>query len=95
VAINSLAVISGKLPARATGLVVEWASVHQAELRSFWQKAKNLEPLGKVASLEKQESYAAVAKRLAGSALAGFREVRAGTSIRDGKVDGGGIPCKG
>jgi hypothetical protein len=28
IAIDSLAVISGKLPARAMGLVVEWATLH-------------------------------------------------------------------
>lgn len=33
VAIDTLAFIDGGLPARARGLVVEWATLHQAELR--------------------------------------------------------------
>ena len=31
-AIDSLALISGKLPSRAMGLVIEWATLHQGEL---------------------------------------------------------------
>ena len=49
--VNTLAVFSGRLPARALGLVTEWASLHQEELRSDWQKAKNLEPLKKIEPL--------------------------------------------
>lgn len=33
VSIDTLAVIAGKLPPRAMGLVTEWASLHQDELR--------------------------------------------------------------
>ncbi len=32
-------------PARALGLVMEWASQHQDELKSLWQKARRLAPL--------------------------------------------------
>ena len=46
--IRTLAVIAGKLPPRATGLVIEWATLHQAELESAWRRAKNLEPLDKI-----------------------------------------------
>ena len=46
--INTLAVISGRLPARALGLVAEWASLHEAELLALWQRAKGLEPLHKI-----------------------------------------------
>ena len=49
--INTLAIISGKLPARAQGLVVEWATLHQSELLDLWQKASNLEPLHKLEPL--------------------------------------------
>ena len=31
--IDTLAVIAGRIPPRATGLVMEWASSHQEELR--------------------------------------------------------------
>ena len=50
--INLLAVFAGKLPPRALGLAMEWASLHQNELRDFWKKAVILEPLDKIAPLE-------------------------------------------
>ena len=51
VGIDALAVLHGHLPLRAQGLVVEWASLHQAELREAWDRAKRLEPPGKIAPL--------------------------------------------
>ncbi len=50
--INTLAIISGKLPSRALGLVVEWTSLHQDELRILWERARNSEPLGKIEPLK-------------------------------------------
>lgn len=50
--INTLAVISGKLPPRALGLVVEWAALYQTELNILWQRARNQESLGKIAPLK-------------------------------------------
>lgn len=52
IGIDSLAILQGRLPARAQGLVVEWASLHQAELREAWSRAKRLEPPGKIAPLD-------------------------------------------
>ena len=37
--IRTLALISGKLPPRAFGLVTEWASLHQEELKALWDSA--------------------------------------------------------
>jgi hypothetical protein len=48
VAIETLAVIAGKLRPRATGLVMEWASQHQHELRHIWEQARNQEPLDQI-----------------------------------------------
>lgn len=45
IAIDSLAVISGKLPPRAMGLVAEWTMLHQQELTALWAKARRSEPL--------------------------------------------------
>lgn len=45
--VNTLAVFSGRLPARAQALV-SWATLHREELLSDWQKAKSLEPLDKI-----------------------------------------------
>ena len=50
-AIETLSVIAGRLPPRATGLVVEWATLHQAELKDAWKKAQGLEPPGKIQPL--------------------------------------------
>jgi hypothetical protein len=50
--INTLAVISGRLPGRALGLVVEWASLHQEELGCLWWKAQNQESLEKIPPLK-------------------------------------------
>lgn len=50
--INTLAVFSGSLPARALGLVVEWASMHQDELRHDWKLAKNQQKPEKIQPLK-------------------------------------------
>lgn len=43
--IESLVVIAGDLPPRARRLVVEWARVHQDELRGNWERARDHRPL--------------------------------------------------
>ena len=50
--IHTLAVIAGKLPPKALGLIVEWASQHQEELQILWNRAKNMEALHKISPLE-------------------------------------------
>ena len=45
IAIATLAVISGSLPARALGLTIEWATLHQQELRELWGLAESAQPL--------------------------------------------------
>jgi hypothetical protein len=49
--IESLALIEGSLPPRARGLVIEWATIHQEDLREAFQKAASLEAPGKIAPL--------------------------------------------
>ncbi len=49
--ISTLAVIAGKVPPRAMGLVTEWAALHQGELLATWGRAREAEPLGKIAPL--------------------------------------------
>ena len=46
--VNTLGVIGGRLPPRATGLVMEWAAQHQQELQDAWQPARNMEPLDRI-----------------------------------------------
>lgn len=48
VSIDNLTVIAGKIPPRAAGMVAEWASLRQAELRRAWQQARNLEPIDRI-----------------------------------------------
>ena len=42
----------GRLPTRAQRLVIEWALIHQAELREAWDRASRLESPGSIAPLE-------------------------------------------
>jgi hypothetical protein len=50
--IRMLAVFSGKLSPRVTGLVVEWATLHQRELLDDWDRACARTELRKIAPLE-------------------------------------------
>ena len=52
VGIEDLAVLEGRLPPRALGIVKEWASLHQEELRTAWDRARRQEAPGKIAPLE-------------------------------------------
>ena len=50
--IVSLRVLEGRLPSRALGLVVEWASLHQQELMMNWEAARSNQPLNKIQPLQ-------------------------------------------
>lgn len=52
VSIGELRVLDGDLPARVRGLVIEWATLHQEELRQNWARAMAQEPLNWIAPLE-------------------------------------------
>lgn len=45
-------VVRGELPPTALRLVLEWASLHEAELLENWQLAREGQPLKKIAPLE-------------------------------------------
>jgi hypothetical protein len=49
--INTLAVLGGTLPPRALGLVIEWASQHQDDLRDAFRMAANNEAPRKIPPL--------------------------------------------
>jgi len=49
--IRTLGILRGRLPAKATALVIEWAALHQAELLAQWERARNHEPLEKIEPL--------------------------------------------
>jgi hypothetical protein len=46
--IRTLAVISGRLPARALGLVVEWGSMHVEDLLALWERARESRQLHRI-----------------------------------------------
>ena len=50
--IRSVAVFSGRLPPRVTGLVIEWATLHQRELLADWDRARAREDLQQIAPLD-------------------------------------------
>jgi hypothetical protein len=52
IAIETLSVLAGKLPPRAIGLVMEWASRHQEELMVDWELARQQAALRKIDPLE-------------------------------------------
>ena len=44
ITIETLSLLEGKLPSRASGLVIEWASMHQPELFLAFEQASQLQP---------------------------------------------------
>ena len=52
IGIRDLNILVGKLPARALGLVIEWASLHQVELMENWIRIENGESIYKIPPLE-------------------------------------------
>jgi hypothetical protein len=52
IAIEDLAVLSGALPPRALGLVMEWAALHRTELRRVWDLARAHQPLPTIEPLQ-------------------------------------------
>ena len=50
--IEDLSVLRGGLPARALGLVVEWATLHTAELAENWRLAESNQMLVKIDPLQ-------------------------------------------
>lgn len=52
ISIKELSLLDGKLPPKVLGLVIEWASLHQEELISNWQLAKEFNTLKPIQPLE-------------------------------------------
>ena len=50
--IESLRLLEGKLSPRVLGMVTEWATMHQQELREDWNLARSNAPLQDIAPLE-------------------------------------------
>jgi len=52
VELYGLTLLSGSLPPRVRGLVVEWAATHRDELRQVWEQAVAHQPLSRIAPLK-------------------------------------------
>jgi hypothetical protein len=51
IGIQPPAVLTGHLPPRALGLVMEWAELHRTELIDDWERAKSQSPLKRIEPL--------------------------------------------
>jgi hypothetical protein len=51
ISIVDQALLSGSLPARALGLVAEWAALHEEELGAAWNRAATHQPPGRIEPL--------------------------------------------
>ena len=52
IGVDTLELEAGFLPRRALALVLEWASLHRAELRDNWDRARTRQALVAIAPLE-------------------------------------------
>ena len=52
VSIDGLAVLSGSLPPRALGMVLEWAALHREELLENWNRMRRAQPPRPIAPLQ-------------------------------------------
>jgi len=52
ISIEDLSIIQGRLSPRVFGLVMEWATLHQEELRVVWRQARSMMPLAKIEPLK-------------------------------------------
>ena len=50
--IETLSILRGSLPRRATALVLEWAALHRQELRADWDRARGGTPLESITPLD-------------------------------------------
>jgi len=50
--VNTLDIIAGTMSGRAQALVLEWATLHRAELLQAWESASRNEPPSKIPPLE-------------------------------------------
>lgn len=52
ISLHPLRLFQGSLPPRALGFVIEWATLHQAELMNDWALARERKPLQPLDPLE-------------------------------------------
>lgn len=52
ISIKDFTIIQGYIPARALGMVIEWASQHKKQLEYNWKNATENKPLEKIEPLQ-------------------------------------------
>jgi len=52
IGIAPIAVLGGTAPPRVRSMVIEWAGLHQAELREDWERCRSGQPPKPIAPLE-------------------------------------------
>jgi hypothetical protein len=52
IAVEGSGILQGELPARALGLVIEWARIHESDLMTRWTRARERKELLPIAALE-------------------------------------------
>jgi hypothetical protein len=52
VSISPVSLVAGRLPPRVLALIVEWASLHQAELLANWDRCRRRQPPVRIPPLE-------------------------------------------
>jgi hypothetical protein len=52
VSIENPTILKGNLPPRVLGFVIEWATLHNAELEDNWNRARQQSPLESIEPLE-------------------------------------------
>jgi len=48
ITITNTEIFAGRLPARAAGMVSEWAALHREELLQAWEAARHSQPLRRI-----------------------------------------------
>lgn len=52
ISLETLTLMRGRLSPRVFGMVVEWGAIHQDELKSNWELARQQKPLNSIKPLE-------------------------------------------
>jgi hypothetical protein len=52
ISIDDFTLLTGKLPPRVMGMVIEWGNLHQEDLRRVWVQAVAHQPLDRIEPLK-------------------------------------------
>jgi hypothetical protein len=49
---DPIVILNGEMPRRAVSMVIEWAALHQRELKMNWERLQQAQPAQKIDPLE-------------------------------------------